>query len=167
MQSKKLRKDKTMFAIRKPKIKYDTCIRVIAGIFSGVFWGISVYFSSQGFDIAVPHFMWIGYVLGFGVTVLELVGNRGYTMRHPIIAISFSWRTSTEYGQTLPELPVYPLAQISSTTLLVLCWRLFQNHCYCLRSWERTLLNGLGLIRLFQRHKIKRSDSITGHRQRN
>lgn len=77
-----------MFTTLKTKVQYDTYIRLIAGLFAIVFWFISVWFSSKGFNIAVPNYVWIGYVLGLGVTVLELVGNRGYTMRHLIIAIS-------------------------------------------------------------------------------
>jgi len=50
-------------------IRFAACGAALA------FWLISIQFSKNGFGFSVPAYAWIGYILGVGVTVIELVFN--------------------------------------------------------------------------------------------
>lgn len=53
----------------KKFVRFAACGAALA------FWLISIQFSKNGFGFNVPNLAWIGYVLGVGVTIIELVFN--------------------------------------------------------------------------------------------
>src|SRR5512143_1762303 len=60
--------------------RYSILKRVGAVITAIALWYLSIRFSVAGFSIKVPDLAWAGWVLGFAVTVIELIftsENRG------------------------------------------------------------------------------------------
>lgn len=59
---------------------YNTIKRIGSIIVAIALWFLSLRFSVQGFSIQVPEMVWAGWILGFAVTVIELIftsENRG------------------------------------------------------------------------------------------
>jgi len=66
---------------------YKTILRVLAAFTAATLWGVSVYFSADGFGIKVPTAAWIGWILAVSITVIELVFNRdGFQHNYVLIA---------------------------------------------------------------------------------
>lgn len=61
--------------------QYLTILRICAFVAAISLWGVSVYFSQDGFGIKVPNLNFVGIILALSVTVIELVFNRDGT-RH-------------------------------------------------------------------------------------
>ena len=55
--------------------RYEQLIRLLAIGVAIVLWFVSVQFSADGFNFALPRYMWVGYLLAIAVTVIELVFN--------------------------------------------------------------------------------------------
>lgn len=55
--------------------RYEQLIHLLAAGVAVLLWFISVQFSVDGFNFAIPRYAWIGYVLAIAVTVIELVFN--------------------------------------------------------------------------------------------
>lgn len=55
--------------------RYEQLIHLLAIGVAIVLWFISVQFSADGFNFAIPRYAWVGYVLAIAVTVIELVFN--------------------------------------------------------------------------------------------
>ena len=55
--------------------RYEQLIHLLAIGIAVVLWFVSVQFSVDGFNFALPKFAWVGYVLAIAVTVIELVFN--------------------------------------------------------------------------------------------
>lgn len=69
---------------------YDTLKRVASVLVAVCLWFLSVQFSVAGFSIQVPNLVWAGWVLGFAVTVIELIftsQNRGRNMTLTLLGI--------------------------------------------------------------------------------
>jgi len=70
---------------------YTTIKRIGAIIVALALWFLSLRFSVQGFSIQVPNLVWAGWVLGFAVTVIELIftsENRGRNMTLTFLGIA-------------------------------------------------------------------------------
>lgn len=70
---------------------YDTLKRIGSVIVAISLWFLSLRFSVQGFSIQVPNLVWAGWVLGFAVTVIELIftsENRGRNITLTVIGIA-------------------------------------------------------------------------------
>ncbi len=53
--------------------RYAQLIRMLAVAVAAMLWLMSIEFSAGGFNIVMPHYLWMGYALGVAITVLELV----------------------------------------------------------------------------------------------
>lgn len=58
------------------KETWNILLRIISCVAAVGMWIISVYFSSDGFNIQVPDMMWVGFFMAGFITVLELVFNK-------------------------------------------------------------------------------------------
>ena len=50
-------------------------LRMVGFVAAVAMWIASIYFSVDGFNITVPHMMWVGVLMGFVITAVELVWN--------------------------------------------------------------------------------------------
>lgn len=55
--------------------RYTQLVHLLAIGVAIILWFVSVQFSADGFNFALPRFAWMGYVLALAVTVIELVFN--------------------------------------------------------------------------------------------
>lgn len=66
--------------------QYQIILRLLAALTAVALWGVSVYFSADGFGIKVPSVAWIGIILALSITVIELVFNReGFNHNYVLI----------------------------------------------------------------------------------
>lgn len=54
---------------------YSTIKRLMAVVVAVMLWGMSMKFSVEGFGIGDPNDQWMGWVLAFAVTMIELIWN--------------------------------------------------------------------------------------------
>jgi hypothetical protein len=57
-------------------VDYEKVKRILAGVVALVLWGLSIKFSVSGFGAGIDDKeIWIGWLLGFSITVIQLVWN--------------------------------------------------------------------------------------------
>lgn len=57
-------------------LDYEKTKRILAGVVALVLWGLSIKFSVSGFGAGIDDKeIWIGWLLGFSITVIQLVWN--------------------------------------------------------------------------------------------
>jgi hypothetical protein len=56
--------------------KWNKISRIAAFFASIVVWWISIRFSVDGFNFSLPNMIWVGWALGFCITVIEIVFNK-------------------------------------------------------------------------------------------
>lgn len=68
--------------------KWDKVIRLAAVAFGLAFFWISINFSVNGFNVLEPNMAWAGWIMGGGVTVVQLVWNKMKMRTNLTIAIA-------------------------------------------------------------------------------
>lgn len=58
------------------KDTYITILRILSTLVAFSLWMVSMNFSINGFGIQIPEYAWVGLVLGFSVTIIELIWNK-------------------------------------------------------------------------------------------
>ncbi len=67
--------------------RYEQLIHLLACAVAVLLWFMSVQFSVDGFGFVLPKYKWMGYLLAFSVTVIELVFNEE-GMQHSLTLVA-------------------------------------------------------------------------------
>lgn len=67
--------------------RYSQLIRLAAVVVAIALWVVSVQFSVDGFNFVLPKYRWVGYLLAFAVTIIEVVFNEE-GMRHSLTLVA-------------------------------------------------------------------------------
>lgn len=106
--------------------RYGQLVHLMAIGVAIVLWFVSVQFSVDGFNFALPRFAWIGYVLALSVTVIELVFNEeGMNHSLTIVAVgllSYAYGVVTNVigvwvAQGSPDLAANPMGIVFPAVL--------------------------------------------------
>jgi len=85
--------------------KYIIILRWAVGIGATFAWGLSIWWSSDGFNISVNEYQWLGYALGMFVTVSELLFNKG--SKNPTIWLVGIFAYLYGYGTNIAGIKQY------------------------------------------------------------
>jgi hypothetical protein len=73
------------------QMRYKIMLRIVAAVIAMMLWTISVYFSQDGFSIAVPNLAWVGWVLALCVTGIEMIWNsEGFSHNITILVVGIA-----------------------------------------------------------------------------